>query len=323
MVRRAFKSRPKRRVIHVERLHGIIVRGIRDGWVRQLDFADIPQAHRRHFLASLAMDCEDPYRYTLTARYDRKCVMVRALFLTVEARCRKCENCRERRGMYWAARARSEYHKWPTTWMVTLTIAPEMHYFYDAMVRDEMRPEHALEAASGRLAPATLYGYRARVLGRQVTKYLHRLRKRSAFRYLLVAEAHENPGAVHLRPHFHILIHEYNPGTLVKTDEYASESGVCHACRRYHKVGEVCDTGFIRSQWSLGFSKAFLAYDEKSVYYLCKYMTKSMQSRVRASIAYGEENSPMPIMSKIMEGRKEITDVKRLTPQEKQKNEVD
>ena len=154
---RAIHAGPRRKARSVEHIEAIVARGLQEGWCRPLDYPDFPGAHRRHFLASCEMDCENPFEWQDSARHDRRGRLTKAIFVTYRTRCRVCERCRERRAMYWQGRAMTEYSRWPNTYMVTLTLRPEVHYLFDAAVHEAMLPKHALEAASGCLAPATLY----------------------------------------------------------------------------------------------------------------------------------------------------------------------
>lgn len=198
--------------------------------------------------------------------------------------------------MYWSGRARAEFEKWPATYMVTLTMRPEMHYHFDAIMYDRF-PQLAKEikALPEGLAAATLFTRRTQVVGPEVTKYLKRVRLRAPFRYLQVAERHREPepgevSAVAGRPHFHILLHELELGALVKPEEYRLERGYCTRCARFHtKEGELCDHAYLRQQWTYGFTKIRRCVDSRSATYLCKYISKAMSSRVRASIDYGGE----------------------------------
>lgn len=89
---------------------------------------------------------------------------------------------------------------------------------------------------------------------------LKRLRKahgkRGGLRYLVVMEAHKSN-----LPHYHILLHE------VFTD---------YPMRK----------ALLRPAWRFGFSHWKLA-DEKAAPYVAKYLAKSAQARIRASIDYG------------------------------------
>lgn len=218
--------------------------------------------------------------------------------------------------MYWQGRAMTEYSRWPNTYMVTLTLRPEVHYLFDAAVHEAMLPKHALEAASGCLAPATLYAYRARVIGAEVTKYLKRLRSQTApLRYLLVAEAHK--AQLSKRPHFHLLVHEIKAGTVVSPDHVSRERGWCVRCKRPHEIGEVCEEAPIRRCWEHGFTKVMLG-DSKTVFYLCKYVSKEMGARVRASQLYGAETFSATTLSGLEIGPEPLrVKGKKLTPRKK------
>src|SRR3546814_8298459 len=88
-----------------------------------------------------------------------------------------------------------------------------------------------------------------------VRSWLKRVRSVTGvpLRYLLVVEPHDDGF-----PHFHILMHE-------------QDSPVRKA--------------LLEEQWRSGFSHWRLVKNEdpRSVYYACKYLTKSHQTRVRAS----------------------------------------
>ena len=97
-------------------------------------------------------------------------------------------------------------------------------------------------------------------IGRQFTLGFKRLRKNTgaSIRFVLVAERHKS-GA----PHFHALIHEAVGSPPVR---YAD---------------------LYRDLWSLGFSKYKLA-EKGHASYVTKYLTKSSEARVRASLRYGQ-----------------------------------
>src|SRR3546814_836309 len=96
-------------------------------------------------------------------------------------------------------------------------------------------------------------------------------------RYLLVVEPHDDGF-----PHFHILMHE-------------QDSPVRKA--------------LLEEQWRSGFSHWRLVKNEdpRSVYYACKYLTKSHQTRVRASRRYGQAH----LVSRTTERMERVT---RLMP---------
>lgn len=135
-----------------------------------------------------------------------------------------------------------------------------------------MRPEEhyrALSAARAKLAEQGLdydaldYGDQFRSLvqasSRELTLYFKRLRKQSRgkFRYMVVAERHKSGW-----PHWHVLLHDLDPMNPVR-----------------HKL--------LTDQWHLGFTHYRLATDARAASYVAKYISKSLATRVRASLGYG------------------------------------
>jgi len=266
---------------------------MREGYCRPIPFRDT-DAFRRRFELRLDMDCEDPFTFELWSRYDRRAKQVRPIFIDVWTRCRKCDACRKRKAMYWSGRARTEFDKSPATYMVTLTMRPEVHYHFDAVMHrnhPELAEALRVQARDTGLAAATLFRFRAQTVGAEVQKYLKRIRLRAPYRYLQVAEAHKESGsAVSGRPHFHLLVHEQEMGALVHESEYRLDRGYCTRCSRWHtREGELCDHAFVRYQWAHGHTKVVRCMDAKSAMYLCKYVSKSLSFKVRASQGYGEE----------------------------------
>ena len=193
--------------------------------------------------------------------------------IELHARCRKCEPCRKAKSAFWKLRAMAEIGKAARTWFVTLTWRPE----------DRLRAMYAADQAlarAGNVAPteADLFGARLATLQPAVTLWLQRLRKglrtegedTVAFRYLLVWEAHKDGF-----PHAHLLIHETAGQTVSK--------------RR------------VQREWKSGFSNCRLVDSSspeeihRSAAYVCKYLTKSMLARVRASTAYGSPEPPSSV----------------------------
>lgn len=247
------------------------------------------------------MNCEDPPTVEVWGRYDRTGKQVRAIFVDVITRCRQCETCLNNKARFWTARAMDEFSRAQATWLLTLTLRPEMHYYLDArMTQPLLRGKKLIREAVGPitgLAPATLFRLRAREAGYEVTDALKRIRKNlGPFRYLLVAERHmENPSSeVYGRPHFHVLLHEVN-APLLAPHEWQEHSGLCEAnCRNhgklvYHtKSGMAHDHAKIRQAWTHGFNSVRACRDMKSAVYVCKYVSKDPMARVRASIGYGK-----------------------------------
>lgn len=169
-------------------------------------------------------------------------------------RCRKCDACLKARSRMWAARAISETRQSIRTWFGTLTIAPEhQHAAYLTACQ-----EYASSGDFDALDYRAQFTRRVRVLGREITRYVKRVRKTSKarLRILFVAEQHKSG-----LPHFHCLFHEHD---LV---------GV--------------NSEILRQQWKLGFTKWDLVDDVRQAAYVCKYLSKSGASRLRASIGYG------------------------------------
>lgn len=286
-------------------------KGIAEGWCKpgRLDLNDRvvpPERFHRSFVADLSMSCEDPYVYEVWGRYNRKCEQTTAIFVHVKTRCRKCAPCLKNKARFWTARAMTEFQRSPATWLVTLTLRPEQHAFYEARMQTPLRRgKKLLRDAVGPLdglAPATLFALRAREIGYDITLILKRMRKNlGPFRYLLVAERHMGnaDGAVYGRPHFHMLVHEMDRA-LVAPHEWQHEAGLCEAdCRKpdgsliWHSDPGMChDHAKIRKFWTAGFNSVRRCVDMKSAIYVCKYVSKDPMARVRASIGYGSEDEP-------------------------------
>lgn len=205
--------------------------------------------------------CEKPQRVEVDGRPwwvgpDRRVSDApgRVLILDLEVPCRKCAACLEARAREWTRRAIVETEQRPRTWFGTLTMDPHYH----AVAAMRVRARHPNWAALG---PAAQFGALVREVGRELTLYLKRVRKRSGapLRYLLVAEEHTQKLAG--LPHFHILIHELDADTPVRK-------------------------AVLKDEWKLGFSRWKLA-DKWSARYVCKYLAKEASTRVRASKLYG------------------------------------
>ena len=193
--------------------------------------------------------------------------------LELHVRCRICEPCLKAKSAYWKLRAMAEIGRAPRTWFVTLT------WETADLLRADYAAAQALRKA-GVVSPSKkeLFAARLKVLGPAVTRWLQRVRKglrrndeaQVSFRYLLVWEEHDSDATDPLRvgmPHAHLLIHE--------------------------KAGQTVTKRRIQREWGAGFSSARLvdATDPEDIHrgaaYVCKYIAKSMLSRVRASTKYG------------------------------------
>lgn len=180
------------------------------------------------------------------------------LFLTT--RCRRCDNCRQARAAIWRLRSKAETSFAVRTWFATLTLRPDRQQYYLAVARDKARRQ-------GLDFDALAYGDQFKrihaAVSPEITKFLKRLRKNTGapFKYLIVAEAHKSG-----LPHYHALFHEK---AVAKPLRYEA----------------------LTDEWKLGFSQFKLVKDTRQATYLCKYLSKSMVARVRASLRYGEHCS--------------------------------
>lgn len=173
----------------------------------------------------------------------------------MQARCRKCSACLRHRRRLWTARAIDEIAASGRTWFGTLTARPSerLRIQWEAE-RAYLRPSH--EAFSS-LAYSDQFRYLARAMGKELTKYLKRIRKYGALRYFAVFEAHKDGF-----PHVHLLIHE---------QQYM------------HRKRDLQD------QWRIGFSHFKLTDREPAAaVYVAKYLAKDALTRVRASQSYGQ-----------------------------------
>jgi hypothetical protein len=143
----------------------------------------------------------------------------------------------------------------PRTWFGTLTFAPELQYRAKCAVSLRL----ADRASSwDELDDDTAFGLVAQELGKDITRFIKRLRKAGAvFRYCLVTEAHKSG-----LPHFHMLVHETADADPVR-----------------HKI--------LAEKWQAGFSSWKLAEGPAAAHYVTKYLTKSLRARIRASEGYG------------------------------------
>lgn len=182
--------------------------------------------------------------------------------LEIETRCRKCERCLRMRARRWYGAAKREIAASSRTWFGTLTLSPDNHH----LALERARAKLALQGVDFDCLNAhDQYVERHKAIGPELTKYIKRIRKNSGahLRYLLVAEAHESG-----LPHYHLLIHERPLGGTVS-----------------HRI--------LSEAWGLGFEKIRLSDPDKPSHaaYLCKYLSKSLSARVRASQGYGATDS--------------------------------
>ena len=178
------------------------------------------------------------------------------LTLDLPARCRRCEGCLSHRRRLWTARAVDMIRASRRTWFGTLTVRPEERF--KMRIRAERARLRAGREAISSLDATEQFKLLATELGREATKWLKRLRAGGAqFRYLLVFEEHKDG-----QPHIHVLLHEF---------------------------GDPIPYRRLENQWRYGFSHwRLVGTEEKAAVYVCKYLSKDLRTRVRASEGYGQ-----------------------------------
>lgn len=303
----------------VERLRNVAQHAILNGYGEVLPWTNLDGSHehgpdglpRFHKVVRLRlnMDCEEPYPFELVARWSAD-HSIRGQIVAIWglARCRQCFACKRRKSLFWTGRAVTEFQNSARTIMGTFTLTPEKHQEFD----------WRLEVGSAERPPVDLYrmsesdrfAARASIFGDEITKWVKRLRRgqdiplagghwRPKLRYLLIAEAHDSEATSDLmkgRPHFHILLHEQDAGALVMGStaramlhgrSYEWERRNVKTRHGWKPMLFANDDAWIRQQWEHGFTKFQLAEDVNSAVYVCKYLTKQLRVRVRASQHYG------------------------------------
>lgn len=286
----------RKRYVTVERLEEVARNALAGGYGR-LEYYEDNGAPRRLVTLTIKHDCQNPYLYEIHARYSaahhRR---VRPMMIRGTARCRKCEACLDYRAWQWTSRAKSEMATSGMTLFGTFTMSPEQHYLLDAqIVRGTRLPDGRWRRPPcdiRALSADEVFTKRVQAFGDRLTEYLWRIRKgrdgvRPAVRYLLVAERHDGDATSDVmrgRPHYHVMLHTDTSGTLVRGDPLANDGEWF-----VNKRGEifVADTAWLRRQWQFGFTKFQLATSGKAAWYVCKYISKSLTCRVRASQRYG------------------------------------
>jgi len=182
------------------------------------------------------------------------------VYLDIYARCRKCVWCLKQRQRLWTYRARAELQASSRTWFGTFTLSPHAHYLALCQGVSE-RKYRSIDPVN--LNPEDEWAIRTAVTSQWLTLYLKRIRKASGakLRYLLVCEKHKSG-----LPHWHILL-----------SEALADEPVRHST--------------LTEQWPHGFTRWKLvdAHDNRAAHYACKYLSKSADARVRASVGYGQQ----------------------------------
>lgn len=194
-------------------------------------------------------------RYGIDTRYKKPWWV----FLTVP--CRKCNNCRHRRGAMWKQRALQEIRNAETcgkrTWVCTLTYSPD-HY---AQLLDLTRSYADMRGVNFEaLNEGEKFNAIVAETSGEFDRFAKRIRSKRPddlkFRYLWVPER-TKAGTLH----WHGLVHEVDEPILKRR---------------------------IQNAWQCGFSHVSLVHNMRSAWYVTKYISKEISSRVRASQGYGD-----------------------------------
>ena len=221
----------------------------------------------RRGIWDVSRDCDDPVPVVLHSRQTEKIDFRKGasnpvrpgIEITLLTACRKCRVCMAKRTKLWTWRAREELTVAPRTWFGTYTVEPAKHYWIDELAATKT-------GNFWKLPEAKKFELRTRVLGREATLYLKRIRKElgGQFRYLLVSEMHDSVNTDPImigRPHLHMCLPEvHGQPTFRKRD--------------------------LQKQWPLGFSNLKIT-ETGAEWYIAKYLAKALDARVRASKEYG------------------------------------
>lgn len=175
--------------------------------------------------------------------------------LEILTKCRRCAVCLRARSLEWTYRAKNELRAAARTWFGTMTLTPREHFLASCRWQTSKVGRTWAE-----LSPVEQLQAEHEVIGKEITRWLKRVRKESSarLRYMCVVEAHKSG-----LPHYHILVHEMSP---------------------LETVGERT----LRRQWKLGHSKFKLVEGPAVAGYVAKYLSKAAEARVRASVRYGQ-----------------------------------
>jgi len=202
------------------------------------------------------------------------------LMLDMEVRCRKCAACLRRRARLWAHKAQLEIASASRTWFATFTGNPDEQFRWLSLARmNRLNKSSDFDAAT----PNKEFGDIVAAAGPDITRYVKRIRKESGalIRYLIVAERHKSG-----QPHWHALIHEVDPARPIRK-------------------------AVLKGQWPHGFTQFKLVENSGAAWYLCKYLSKDLATRVRASLRYGTDPKTT-LVDRSLSDREEITTPKPL-----------
>lgn len=241
--------------LHLDTVQRIAARALADGATRESQ-------------ASIAWDvagrCETPVERLVWGRPEgtpRDVTIgpgtAHSLFIKMQFPCRKCYRCLRYRAALWTGRAAVECATSYRTWFGTLTLTPQCQY--ESLLKARHRcAQRSIDFDA--LQPEEQFRERCAAISREITLYLKRVRKESGskLRILCVAEHHKSGD-----PHWHALVHQISP------------KSVTYRC--------------LTDQWPHGFTKwKLVKQGTLAARYVCKYLTKASEARVRASLRYGE-----------------------------------
>lgn len=179
-----------------------------------------------------------------------------SLIVELETPCRKCPACLKARMKMWTARAMHEVRNARRTWFATFTLSPQAHYVMQCRA---VALAEAKSIPTSELTADEISARQSNECEKELTLFFKRIRKelpQSSVRYLLVREKHKSG-----LPHWHALIHE------------SGDVPIRHS--------------LLSKNWQLGHAKFKLLEDERAAFYVAKYLGKSNEGRVRASLRYG------------------------------------
>lgn len=210
---------------------------------------------------SVAGDCERPVYVEVAGRRTVSSALGKASptnFTDLYVRCRKCPACLRARAAHWRMRIRFEVMASLSTWFVTYTVKPDWHVRWTYEVEQKYSGDAVFAALCRREY-------------RELTLAHKRLRRAGHnFRFVAVTERHKSGW-----PHFHVLYHQIVPSLTTRV----------LAGNRFEGVEPMA--------WPFGFVSAKLVRQDIEqevspvVGYIAKYLVKSPDAQIRASLHYG------------------------------------
>lgn len=194
------------------------------------------------------------------------------LWVTLSVKCRKCASCLRERAVMWANKAKHEIAVAPRTWFCTFTFNPDEQFRILNIARNRM---HESGCSFERVDVTEQFRLLCRAASPDITRFVKRVRKESKapLRYLFVAEKHESG-----LPHWHALFHEVDRAQPLRKR-------------------------VLRDQWVHGFSRFKLVESQGTAWYVCKYLSKDLATRVRGSQNYGKQ----PVFTIVNENLMNVT----------------